>query len=70
MPIQHAILKLIGKEKLSFIELIEVGTYIRIGLKFSLYSLTKKRQKEQRTEKQIKLQTVKEVMHQSLTQDE
>ena len=35
------IVKLSGKEKLAFIEVIKGGTYIRIGLGFSLYALTK-----------------------------
>ena len=41
-----------GKEKLSFIEVEKEGTYIWIGLGFSLYSLTKQtRQKEEEQKK-------------------
>ena len=51
--------------------MIKRDIYIGIGLGFSLYSLTElTRQKEGGKEKQIKLQTVKEVIHQSLTLDE
>ena len=57
-----------GKEKLAFIEVGKEGTYIWIGLGFSLYSLTKlTRQNEEEQKKTIKLQTEKEVMHQSLS---
>ena len=41
MSIQQVNRKLSAKEKLSFIEVIKGGTYIRIGLGFSLCSLTK-----------------------------
>ena len=62
--------KLSGKEKLALIKVIKGGTYIRIGLGFSLYSLTERtRQKEEVTEKQIELQTIKEVIYQSLSLD-
>ena len=44
------------------------GTYIRKGLKFSSYSLTKlTSHNEERWEKQIKLQTGNEMIHQSFT---
>ena len=47
--------KLRGKEKLAFIEVIKGGTYIWMGLGFSVYPLTKRtRQNEEGTEKQIK----------------
>ena len=63
--------KLSGKEKLAFIVMIKGGTYIQIGLGFSLYSLTKlTRRKKEGTEKQIKLQTGKEVIHQPFALDE
>ena len=61
--------KLSRKKKLDFTEVIKRGLYIRKGLGFSLYLLTQKSWKEEGTEKQIKLKTVKEVMHQSLTLD-
>ena len=51
--------------------MIKVNTYIRIGLGFNLYSLTKMtRRTEEGTEKEMRLQTVKEEMHQSLSLDE
>ena len=57
MPIQHTNRKLSGKEKLAFIGVIIGGTYIRIGLGFILYSLTKSnRKKVIGNRKQIKLQ--------------
>ena len=60
-----------GKEKLVFIEVEKEGTYIWIGLGFSLYLLTKwTRQKEEKQEKFIKLQTGKQMMHQSLSLNE
>ena len=63
--------KLSGKEKLALIEVIKVGTYVRIGFRLLLYSLTKQtRPREEVTKNQINLQTGKEVMHQSLTIDE
>ena len=53
-----------GKVKLAFIEVVKEGTYIWIGLGFSLYSLTKRtRQKKVEQKNEIKLQTGKEVMH-------
>ena len=52
------------KVKLAFIEVVKEGTYIWIGLGFSLYSLTKRtRQKKVEQKNEIKLQTGKEVMH-------
>ena len=48
------------KKGLALIEVIKGVTYIWIGLGFSLYSLTKLRgQREEGTEKHIKLQTGK-----------
>ena len=56
-----------GKVKLAFIEVGKEGTYIWIGLGFSLYSLKKRtRQKEEEQKKNIELQTGKEVINQSL----
>ena len=50
--------------------MIKGGTYIWKGLGFNLYSIIKRtRQKEEGTEKQIKLQMGQEVMHQSLMLD-
>ena len=63
-PIQHEIGIFGRKEKLAFIEVRVKGTYIWIGLGFSLYSLTKQtKQKEEEQENTVKLQTIKEVMH-------
>ena len=64
------IVKLRGKEKLDFIDVIKVGTYIWIGLGFILYPLTKLTRRKEEVEKKIKLQTGKEVKHQLLTPHE
>ena len=70
-PIQHENWDVKQKEKLAFTKVEKGGTYIRIWLGFSLYSLTKQtRQKEEEQKKTIKFQTGKEVMHQSLLLNE
>ena len=52
--IQHANQKIKGKRKKSLIEVRKGGTYIRIGLGFSSYSLTKQTKlKEEGTEKRL-----------------
>ena len=42
-PIQHTNRKIKRKRKLDFVEVIKGGTYIRIGLTFILYSLTRQK---------------------------
>ena len=56
------------KRKIAFIAVENECTYIWIGFGFSLYALKKLiRQREEEQKKTIRLQTGKEVMHQSLS---